>query len=108
MRRFRDTTLSFSKTDTSFNSAAFIFKIILALHLIVTVNFFPNLLLKAKLVRLNLIENMEDGGRRKNGVVCSSETANGGEDVYSCKESDQSSADHLVIMVHGILGRYSL
>ncbi|CAI9768245.1 unnamed protein product [Fraxinus pennsylvanica] len=50
---------------------------------------------------------MEDGGRRKDGVVCSSETANGGEDVYSCKESNQSSADHLVIMVHGILGSAS-
>lgn len=39
------------------------------------------------------------------GGVCSSETVNGGEDVFSCKKSDASSADHLVIMVHGILGR---
>ncbi|EPS73230.1 hypothetical protein M569_01521, partial [Genlisea aurea] len=38
------------------------------------------------------------------GGVCSSETANGGEDVYSCNESDASSADHLVVMVHGIFG----
>lgn len=36
--------------------------------------------------------------------VCSSESING-EDVFSCKESDVSSADHLVVMVHGILGR---
>lgn len=46
-----------------------------------------------------------ENGRVENGGVCSTETANGGADVYSCKESDASSADHLVIMVHGILGR---
>lgn len=40
----------------------------------------------------------------KNGV-CSSESVNGSCDVRSCKDSDSSSADHLVIMVHGILGR---
>lgn len=40
----------------------------------------------------------------KNGCVCSSESVGGGEDVYSAKESDVPSADHLVIMVHGILG----
>ncbi|CAK9188059.1 unnamed protein product [Ilex paraguariensis] len=45
-----------------------------------------------------------ENGVVKNGVVCSSESVNGGEDVYSCKESDASSADHLVVMVHGILG----
>ncbi|XP_021905763.1 putative lipase YOR059C [Carica papaya] len=39
----------------------------------------------------------------KNGV-CSSESINGSRDVWSCKDSDSSSADHLVIMVHGILG----
>lgn len=39
------------------------------------------------------------------GGVCSSETVNGGEDVFSCEKTDASSADHLVIMVHGILGR---
>ncbi|KAA8533901.1 hypothetical protein F0562_031418 [Nyssa sinensis] len=39
----------------------------------------------------------------ENGV-CSSESVNGGQDVWSCKESDSSSADHLVVMVHGILG----
>ncbi|KAI3458356.1 hypothetical protein Pfo_015019 [Paulownia fortunei] len=40
----------------------------------------------------------------ENGGVCSTETGNGGEDVYTSKESDASSADHLVVMVHGILG----
>ncbi|XP_012439107.1 putative lipase ROG1 [Gossypium raimondii] len=47
----------------------------------------------------------------QNGVaadgVCSSESANGSRDVWSCKGSDSSSADHLVIMVHGILGSSS-
>ncbi|GFP80759.1 putative lipase yor059c [Phtheirospermum japonicum] len=43
----------------------------------------------------------------ENGAVCSTGTANGGEDVYSCKESDAFSADHLVVMVHGILGSAS-
>ncbi|KAG8652788.1 lipid droplet phospholipase 1 isoform X1 [Manihot esculenta] len=42
----------------------------------------------------------------KNGV-CSSESVNGSCDVRSCKDSDSSSADHLVIMVHGILGSAS-
>ncbi|XP_021686959.2 uncharacterized protein LOC110669558 isoform X2 [Hevea brasiliensis] len=42
----------------------------------------------------------------KNGV-CSSESDNGSCDVWSCKDSDSSSADHLVIMVHGILGSAS-
>lgn len=37
--------------------------------------------------------------------ACSSETANGGEVVWSCNQSDAASADHLVVMVHGILGR---
>ncbi|RAL51353.1 unnamed protein product [Cuscuta campestris] len=41
---------------------------------------------------------------KNSGTVCLSESVNGGEDVYSCKESDVSSADHLVVMVHGILG----
>ncbi|KAE9451598.1 hypothetical protein C3L33_16503, partial [Rhododendron williamsianum] len=36
--------------------------------------------------------------------ACSSETANGGEVVWSCNQSDAASADHLVVMVHGILG----
>ncbi|KAK4749677.1 hypothetical protein SAY87_027126 [Trapa incisa] len=43
-----------------------------------------------------------------NGVmancVCSQESINGRRDVWSCN-SDASSADHLVIMVNGILGR---
>lgn len=46
-----------------------------------------------------------DNLTEKNGGLCSSESVGGGEDVYSAKESDVSSADHLVIMVHGILGR---
>ncbi|KAK4431695.1 ATP-dependent 6-phosphofructokinase, chloroplastic [Sesamum alatum] len=48
-----------------------------------------------------------ENGVREDGGVCSTETGNGGEDVYSCKESDASSADHLVVMVHGILGSAS-
>lgn len=40
----------------------------------------------------------------ENGGVCPAESVNGGEDVFSFKESDVSSADHLVVMVHGILG----
>ncbi|KAJ6326485.1 hypothetical protein OIU78_013571 [Salix suchowensis] len=36
--------------------------------------------------------------------VCSTESVNASRDVWSCKNSDSSSADHLVIMVHGILG----
>ncbi|XP_052307051.1 uncharacterized protein LOC18097076 isoform X3 [Populus trichocarpa] len=39
----------------------------------------------------------------ENGV-CSTESVNVSSDVWSCKNSDSSSADHLVIMVHGILG----
>nr|XP_034914903.1 lipid droplet phospholipase 1 isoform X1 [Populus alba] len=39
----------------------------------------------------------------ENGV-CSTESVNVSCDVWSCKNSDSSSADHLVIMVHGILG----
>ncbi|KAK1578071.1 hypothetical protein Q3G72_027279 [Acer saccharum] len=39
----------------------------------------------------------------ENGV-CSKELVNGSHDVWSCKDSDSSSADHLVVMVHGILG----
>ncbi|CAA2986025.1 Hypothetical predicted protein [Olea europaea subsp. europaea] len=45
---------------------------------------------------------MENEG--KEGFMFSSGTENGGEDVYSCKQPDDSSVDHLVIMVHGILG----
>ncbi|KAL5569794.1 hypothetical protein UlMin_026369 [Ulmus minor] len=36
--------------------------------------------------------------------VCSSESVDGSRDVWSCKESDSASADHLVVMVNGILG----
>ncbi|PSS34380.1 Lipase [Actinidia chinensis var. chinensis] len=36
--------------------------------------------------------------------VRSSESVNGGQDVWSCNKSDASSADHLVVMVHGIFG----
>lgn len=46
-----------------------------------------------------------ENGKLHNGGVSSSETFNGGEDVYSSKQSDVSTADHLVMMVHGILGR---
>ncbi|KAK6155942.1 hypothetical protein DH2020_010190 [Rehmannia glutinosa] len=46
-------------------------------------------------------------GVGENGGVCSSETGIGGEDVFSSKESNASSADHLVVMVHGILGSAS-
>ncbi|GLT39859.1 hypothetical protein SLA2020_140260 [Shorea laevis] len=42
-------------------------------------------------------------GNKVNGFR-SSESANGSRDVWSCKDSDSSSADHLVVMVHGILG----
>lgn len=35
--------------------------------------------------------------------VCSSEEVNGSRDLWSCTEA--SVADHLVVMVHGILGR---
>ncbi|XP_009768176.1 lipid droplet phospholipase 1-like [Nicotiana sylvestris] len=42
-----------------------------------------------------------ENGKVENGGVCSSESINGGEDIFSCQNSD---ADHLVIMVHGILG----
>lgn len=41
----------------------------------------------------------------ENGGISSTDTGNGGEDVYSSKESNAFSADHLVVMVHGILGR---
>ncbi|XAR66098.1 hypothetical protein NMG60_11012178 [Bertholletia excelsa] len=44
-----------------------------------------------------------ENGAVQNGV-CSSKSVNGGEDVWSCNQSDASSADHLVVMVHGILG----
>ncbi|KAK9291463.1 hypothetical protein L1049_019411 [Liquidambar formosana] len=39
----------------------------------------------------------------ENGV-CSSESVNGSRDVWSSKNSDVSSTDHLVVMVNGILG----
>lgn len=42
--------------------------------------------------------------------VCSTESVNGSRDVWSCKDADSASADHLIVMVNGILGRlgYSL
>ncbi|XP_010941069.1 putative lipase C4A8.10 [Elaeis guineensis] len=43
---------------------------------------------------------MEDDG----GGVCSKESVNGGTDVWSSSASPASSPDHLVVMVHGILG----
>lgn len=45
---------------------------------------------------------MENGGMAN--VVCSEESINGSREVWSCN-SDAFSADHLVIMVNGILGR---
>ncbi|KAI3735115.1 hypothetical protein L6452_14603 [Arctium lappa] len=39
----------------------------------------------------------------KHGDICSSEAA-GGANIYSSDESNVSSADHLVVMVNGILG----
>ncbi|CAM8888262.1 unnamed protein product [Rhodiola kirilowii] len=44
--------------------------------------------------------------KSENGV-CSSESVNGSRVVWSCNESDASAADHLVVMVHGILGSTS-
>ena len=41
----------------------------------------------------------------KQSDTCSSEAAVGGENIFSADESDVSSADHLVVMVNGILGR---
>lgn len=51
---------------------------------------------------------MENGIVAENGV-CHKDTVNGGLDVWSCEDgvsssSSSSSADHLVVMVHGILG----
>ncbi|KAG2299004.1 hypothetical protein Bca52824_035476 [Brassica carinata] len=44
------------------------------------------------------MEKQEDG-------VCSAESVvDGSLDVWSCKNTDSSSANHLVVMVHGILG----
>jgi len=40
----------------------------------------------------------------ENGL-CKAESVDGSLDVWSCQNSDSSSADHLVVMVHGILGR---
>ncbi|KAI3808908.1 hypothetical protein L1987_24871 [Smallanthus sonchifolius] len=40
----------------------------------------------------------------ENGDVCSSEPAAGGVNAFSCTQSDVSSADHLIVMVNGILG----
>lgn len=45
---------------------------------------------------------VENGLKPVNGV-CSSEDVNGTRDVWSWTEA--SSSDHLVVMVHGILGR---
>ncbi|KAJ0772110.1 putative alpha/Beta hydrolase, lipase [Helianthus annuus] len=40
----------------------------------------------------------------QNGAVCSSEPLAGGVNVFSCTQSDVFTADHLVVMVNGILG----
>lgn len=44
-----------------------------------------------------------DTSGTQNGV-CSEESVRGDRDVFSCKDSAASAADHLVVMVHGILG----
>ncbi|CAO2820967.1 unnamed protein product [Amaranthus hypochondriacus] len=47
---------------------------------------------------------MDNGVVVENGV-CHKDTVNGGQDVWSCENGvSSSSADHLVVMVHGILG----
>ncbi|XP_021752145.1 putative lipase YOR059C isoform X1 [Chenopodium quinoa] len=48
---------------------------------------------------------MENGIVLENGV-CHKDTGNGGQDIWNCENgvSSSSSADHLVVMVHGILG----
>lgn len=38
--------------------------------------------------------------------MCSSESVDGSRDVWSSRSADSSSANHLVVMVNGILGRY--
>lgn len=48
-----------------------------------------------------------DNGVVENGV-CYSESVTGSRDIWSCKDSDSASANHLVIMVNGILGRSAL
>ncbi|KAL9260019.1 Lipid droplet phospholipase 1-like protein [Drosera capensis] len=49
---------------------------------------------------------MEKGTMLENGVCCvKEESVNGGSyDVWRCQKGLSSSADHLVVMVHGILG----
>ncbi|CAN1241843.1 Putative lipase ROG1 [Linum perenne] len=50
---------------------------------------------------------MDNSNGTVDNAVCSSELVNGSRDVWSCNDSDSSTADHLVIMVHGILGSSS-
>ncbi|KAH9602359.1 hypothetical protein KSS87_020024 [Heliosperma pusillum] len=45
----------------------------------------------------------EDKVTVENGV-CHKDTMNGGHDVWSCENGGSNLADHLVVMVHGILG----
>ncbi|KAK3403714.1 putative lipase ROG1 [Eucalyptus grandis] len=47
-----------------------------------------------------------ENGKVEDGV-CSAESVNGSREVWSSKDSDSSSADHLVVMVNGILGSAS-
>ncbi|KAM7273892.1 hypothetical protein ACFE04_028556 [Oxalis oulophora] len=52
---------------------------------------------------------MENGKEESANGVCSKESVDGSRDVWSCKSSSHSnsnsnSPDHIVIMVHGILG----
>lgn len=51
---------------------------------------------------------MDNKGVAVENGVCHNETVNGGHHVWSCQNgSSSSSADHLVVMVHGILGSAS-
>jgi len=49
---------------------------------------------------------MDNNGVAVGNGVCHKGTVNGGHDVWSSQNGNSSSsADHLVVMVHGILGR---
>ncbi|XP_074372683.1 lipid droplet phospholipase 1-like [Apium graveolens] len=62
--------------------------------IIVIISLIPHILRKC---------NLNNSGKMGT-PVSSLNSIDGGEDVFSSKQSDVSSADHLVVMVHGILG----
>lgn len=80
--------------------------------------FLPNLILQFDLNKLGVWSSVAavigsdpiefdcnlDPMEEENGV-CKAESVDGSLDVWNCQNSDSSSADHLVVMVHGILGR---